>query len=188
MENTAALQSLLTRRSRWPLQEPAPSDAELAQILDAAACAPDHAQLRPWRFQYVRGQARHALVQRVLQHPDAQIDEVRALKGKYTAKLTTAPLVIVLAAHITEHPKAPEFEQYLAAGAAVMNMLNAAHALGYSGFWSSTPGHLGALLHKVMGFEPQDRMIGLLNLGYPAMVTEPLLRTPHNAYAKPWNG
>ncbi|SNR60920.1 Nitroreductase [Methylobacillus rhizosphaerae] len=161
------LETMLARRSAWPLAAPAPSAGELETILQAAAVAPDHAGLRPWHFKVVQGEDRQALLQQVLQHADAQTEQVRALHGKYALKLTTAPVVIVLAARITPHPKAPEFEQLLAAGAAVMNMLNAAHVLGYSGFWSSTPAPLDALLHQVMAFDPQDRMIGLLNLGTP---------------------
>ena len=55
------LQSLLSRQSCWPLISPAPSDDELAMIFDAALRAPDHGRLRPWRFVIVRGAARDAL-------------------------------------------------------------------------------------------------------------------------------
>ncbi|MFL9611278.1 nitroreductase [Methylobacillus sp. Pita2] len=183
------LATLLSRRSAWPLGEPAPAPAELEAILQAAAVAPDHAGLRPWHFKAVQGEDRQALLHRVLQHPDAQTGQVQALQGKYALKLTTAPVVIVLAARITPHPKAPEFEQLLAAGAAVMSMLNAAHLLGYSGFWSSTPEPLAALLHKVMGFGAQDRIIGLLNLGTPSNVTKAnAARVSWQEYAQHWHG
>ncbi|MCB5190198.1 nitroreductase family protein [Methylobacillus arboreus] len=181
------LENTLARRSAWPLTEPAPTAGELETILQAAAVAPDHAGLRPWHFKVVRGDNRHALLQQVLQHPDAQTERVRALHGKYALKLTTAPVVIVLAARITHHPKAPEFEQLLAAGAAVMNMLNAAHLLGYSGFWSSTPDPLDVLLHKIMAFEQQDKIIGLLNLGVPANAPKATASRPAwQTYAQVW--
>lgn len=186
--DAAALHTILTRRSAWPLTEPAPTPEELETILQAAAVAPDHAGLHPWHFKAVRGNDRQALLQQVLRHPAAQAETVRALHGKYTLKLTTAPVVIVLAARIMPHPKAPEFEQLLAAGAAVMSMLNAAHLLGYSGFWSSTPDPLGAMLHEVMGFEPRDRIIGLLNLGMPAKAAQyPASRAAWQTYAEVWH-
>ncbi len=186
---TEILETLLARRSAWPLMAPAPQAGELETILQAAATAPDHAGLMPWHFKVVQGEARQALLQQVLQHPDAQTEQVQALRGKYTLKLTTAPLVIVLAARMTPHPKAPEFEQLLTAGAAVMNMLNAAHVLGYSGFWSSAPDPLGSVLNQVMGFAPQDKIIGLLNLGVP--VNAPRDQAPRAAwqsYAELWSG
>ncbi|MCB5188300.1 nitroreductase [Methylobacillus caricis] len=182
-----AIEAILARRSAWPLTEPAPSSKQLETILQAAAVTPDHAGLRPWHLKVVQGENRQHLLERVLQHPAAQTEQVRALHGKYALKLTTAPVVIVLAARITPHPKAPEFEQLLTAGAATMNMLNAAHLLGYSGFWSSAPDPLGALLHEIMEFEPQDKIIGLLNLGTPANTPKPAApRTPWQDYAQLW--
>lgn len=182
-----ALETLLSRRSAWPLTEPSPNPFELQTILQAAAHAPDHAGLRPWRFKIVQGDNRQTLLEQVLTHPDAQTEDAKAYSGKYTLKLTTAPLIIVLAAHITPSPKAPEFEQILSAGAAAMNMLNAAWALGYSGFWSSTLSPLDHLLHQVMGFESQDRIIGLLNLGTPSRNAKaPAERAKPENYAQIW--
>jgi nitroreductase len=50
--NAPALQFLLSRRSRpaKTLIAPAPSRAELAPLLQAAARSPDHGKLEPWRF------------------------------------------------------------------------------------------------------------------------------------------
>ncbi|KAF1023316.1 MAG: putative NAD(P)H nitroreductase YdjA [Paracidovorax wautersii] len=186
LTDNPTLDTLLARRSCWPLTTPAPRDGELGTILDAAARAPDHAGLVPWRMTLLRGDARQALLARVLAHPDAQTDEVQALRGKYTAKLTTAPVVLVLHAHIVEHPKAPEFEQLLAAGGAVTNMLNAAFALGYGAFWSSTPGALGRLLHQVLELGPADRMLGLLNLGTRVNPLVPVPRAERSAYVREW--
>lgn len=181
-----ALQWLSERRSRWPLQEPGPDEATLARIFELAACAPDHASLVPWRFKYVRGEHRHHLLEQVLNHPEAQTEHVQNMRSKYTSKLTTAPVVVVVAVHLTEHPKTPEFEQFLACGAAVMNMLNAAHLLGFPGFWSSTPAPLDALLKTVMGFEPQDHMAGLLNLGTAAQPPLALRRAAPETFASAW--
>lgn len=184
----AGLHALLERRSAWPLGLPAPNAAEFDRILEAAACSPDHAGLTPWRFQYVQGPSRHALLERVLSHPMAQTEEAKAFHGKYKSKLTTAPLVVVLAARVKEHPKAPEFEQLLSCGAAVMNMLNAAQLLGYHGFWSSTPTPLATILKQVMGFEPQDQMLGLLNLGTPPHTPTTPPRVKPDVFAQEWFG
>ena len=54
--------TLLTNRASQPLlTEPAPDAAAMATLLAAAARAPDHARLRPWRFICVRGDARNRL-------------------------------------------------------------------------------------------------------------------------------
>lgn len=185
-ELPTGLKALLERRSAWPLGLPAPSAAQFERILEAAACAPDHAGLTPWRIRYVQGASRQALLAQVLKHPLAQTEEARAMHGKYTAKLTTAPLVLVLAARTKHHPKAPEFEQILSCGAAVMNMLDAAHLQGYHGFWSSTPGALGDILKDVMGFEASDQMLGLLNLGTPPHTPTTPPRVLPQVFAQEW--
>jgi len=182
------LAHLLERRSCWPLTTPAPRADELGLILDAAARAPDHAGLVPWRMTLLQGDARHAMLQRVLNHPEAQTDAVQSMRGKYTSKLTTAPVVLVLHAHLKDHPKAPEFEQLLATGGAVTNMLNAAFALGYGAFWSSTPGALGQLLHSVLELGSHDRMLGLLNIGTRVNPLVPVQRVAREAYVREWRG
>ena len=53
------------RRTILPkrLGEPGPDPAQLQQILGASASAPDHGQVRPWRFVLVPNNARAALAQ-----------------------------------------------------------------------------------------------------------------------------
>ena len=55
------LETLTTRASAMALTGPAPGDADLDRILAAAARAPDHGKLRPWKFILVRGAARERL-------------------------------------------------------------------------------------------------------------------------------
>ena len=54
-------EAITTRASATALTEPGPSDAQIAALLQAGACAPDHGRLRPWRFLVVRGKAREEL-------------------------------------------------------------------------------------------------------------------------------
>lgn len=182
------LASLLARRSCWPLTGPGPGEDDLAAILDSAARAPDHAALLPWRMTLVRADACQALLEQVMAQPEAQQEAVQAMRGKFSAKLTSAPVLLVLHAHVMEHPKAPEFEQLLAAGGAVTNMLNAAFALGYGAFWSSTPGVLGELLHRVLALGPEDRMLGLLHVGTRVLPLQPVPRSPRERYVREWRG
>ncbi|HEV2069854.1 MAG TPA: nitroreductase family protein, partial [Acidimicrobiales bacterium] len=50
------LEAICSRRSIARLVEPAPDEADLRTILEAAACAPDHGKLRPFRFTVLRGE------------------------------------------------------------------------------------------------------------------------------------
>ena len=56
-----ALDALLNRVSVPRLVEPAPDAAQREMLFRAALRAPDHGQLRPWRFLTVEGQARERM-------------------------------------------------------------------------------------------------------------------------------
>ena len=49
------LDAIRTRRSYGRLTEPAPTEEHLRQMLEAAVAAPDHGELKPWRFTLLRG-------------------------------------------------------------------------------------------------------------------------------------
>ncbi len=133
--NAPALQALLGRYSVGVkhLAGPAPSDAHLALMVQAALRAPDHGMLVPFRFCAVQADQREAfaaLLERAARDagkaPEASaLDRERALR---------APLTVAVIARIDlGHPLAPEHEQWMAVGGAVSNFLAAAHALGYAG-------------------------------------------------------
>ena len=50
-------------------------------------------------------------------------------------RLARAPLVIAVVSRAAPHVKIPEWEQELSAGAAAMNLVTAAHALGFAASW-----------------------------------------------------
>ena len=54
---------LTTRRSTVArmMGEPAPTDTELRQIMEAGMRVPDHGRLTPWRFIVIRGEGREAI-------------------------------------------------------------------------------------------------------------------------------
>src|ERR1700730_1025880 len=131
-----ALEALTTRASSLALGEPGPDGAAIETMLSAAVRAPDHGPLHPWRFIVITGNARHALGDVFAaglhrREPDAS----PAILDKERAKPLRAPLVVVVVAHVREHRNVPAIEQVISAGAGAQNILVAAHALGYGGFW-----------------------------------------------------
>src|SRR5690606_37550121 len=118
-----------SRRSVKFVSAPGPGEHELAQILQAAMSAPDHGKLRPWRFALIRGAAIGRLADLALNATKAAGVALTPEKEASTRRwLADAPLLIAVACHIDHsNTKVPEHERMLATGAAVMNMLNAAH-------------------------------------------------------------
>jgi nitroreductase len=184
---SAALDVLLSRQSQWPLTEPGPANAELDLIVDAALRAPDHGNLRPWRFVTIRGDARGQLGDLLVDLACARAPgEPRSAHAHRRQKAFAAPLVIALGAALTAHPKVPEIEQLLAAGAATMNMLNAIHALGYGGFWATGPDCYEARLHDALGFAPNERLLGLLFVGTPKTPGQAPMRPSRSEHVREW--
>ncbi len=185
--SSTALHLLLTRQSSGALVEPAPSGADLDLILDAGLRAPDHGRLRPWRFVVIRGDGRLAWGERLAEAAQRDPATAEAMAEKHRAWVRRTPLIVAVGAEIRADHKIPEIEQILSAGAAAMNMLNAAHFLGYGGMWVTGPNAYDATLAAALGFEAPSRLVGFLALGTPR--PGPVIeRPPREAYVREWPG
>lgn len=188
--NTSELDFLLSRQSYGELVEPAPSDAEIERIFDAALRAPDHGRLRPWRFLLIRGDARLALVELMVESikrrggatPEAAIQKTRE-------RFSTMPLIVAAGVKVKTEGSIPEVEQILSAGAATMNVLNAAHTLGYGAKWV-TPGPVyDRTFNEQLGFTWPDRLVGLLYIGTKPAKPMPAPTRPARAdHVRDWQG
>ena len=172
------LDLLLTRRSVGLLREPAPRDADLDLILEAGLRAPDHGRLRPWRFVTIRGEARIAFGE-CLAGAAAKRDPegAAALGERARAWVRRTPLLIAVGA-IVKDGKIPELEQMLSAAAAAMNMLNAAHLLGYGAMWVTGANTYDPNVNALLGFEAPSRLVGFLTVGTPAPAPMPSASRP----------
>jgi len=164
-----ALEAVMTRSSVAPafLAAPAPEGATLERILAAAASAPDHGRLRPWRFIVIRGAARarlgevfaEALRRRQPDAPAAALEQERASPLR-------APLLIAVVAKLDpQHAKIPEIEQILSTGAAVQNLLVAAHAEGFGAKWLTGANAYDEHVKAALGLGQNDRLAGFVHLG-----------------------
>lgn len=168
-----AIQTLMTRASISDLGDPAPDGAALEAILQSGLRAPDHGRLRPWRFVLIRGAARaqwaETMVSALLaREPDAP----EAVIQKQRNRALNTPLIVALGVKLRVGHKIPEIEQMLSVGAATMNMLNAAHALGFGGVWLTGANAYDPAVVAALGLEPTDKLAGFLFLGTPR--SEPL--------------
>lgn len=179
---------VLSRRSIKFVQAPGPTDEQLDLILSAALRAPDHGAVKPWRFVLVRGADVPALVDVGVQAgiaageplPQPKVDNAR----KWLSKV---PLVIALGCRPDPTGRIPEHESLLAVSAAVMNMLNAAHALGFGAFWSTGVGTYLDGVGEALGFDPLDeRFMGYLAIGTPIDTPELIERPDWRDHVSEW--
>jgi nitroreductase len=187
-DRSSTLALLRTRRSGRPrdLIAPGPSAGQLREILAIAARAPDHGKLHPWRFVHVaqgRRDAFAALLQRAYRadNPDPGRLEIEATE-RFARQ---APeLIVALSSPVPDH-KIPVWEQQLSCGAACMNLLVAAHAMGFAGGWVTG---WAAYSDEVLGAfgAPPERIAGFLFLGTPGTELEERLRPEYDAVASEW--
>ena len=165
----ATLDLLLTRRSVHAndLVGPGPSAEEVDLILRAAHRVPDHGKIGPWRYVIFTGDAR-AVFSRKLgdifarDNPDAT-DKLLEFEAQ---RLTRAPLVIaVISAPDINHPKIPEWEQILSAGAACQNILVATTALGFGAQWITEWYSYDEEVGDLLKLNPDERVAGFIYIG-----------------------
>jgi len=162
------LRLLETRRSVAPvaLSGNPPTRAELEILLRIGSRVPDHGKLTPWRFIVFEGDARERAGDIVAaafaaKEPGAEPTRIAAERKR----MTMAPLIIGVVSTAAPHVKIPEWEQQLSAGAACMNILVAAKAMGYSGAWLTNWFSYDRGVLAQFGVREGERMAGFIHLG-----------------------
>jgi len=189
MTSLTNAQLLTTRRSQKLVQAPGPSTDQLEQMLAAAVCAPDHSALRAWRFALVMQPEVAAFTDLAIAATRRSGREITPQKEQNTRKwLSTVPLLIGLAYKIShDNQKVPEIEQTLSMGAAVMNIQNTAHLMGFSSYWSTGLGTYTDEVPEALGFDALDyRFVGFLAIGTPIAPPNPVQRPDAMALTTRW--
>jgi len=160
---------LMCQRVSFPkLTAPAPNAEELEKVFQAALRAPDHKQLKPWRYLIIEGDARNKLGQIFR---DAALQDQTDLNetqlNKYLAMPLRAPMIIVGISTNQSHPKVPVHEQVLSCGVGIAYMLLGLQALGYGGIWRTGPLAEHSHIKTGLRIEPHETLVGFLYLGTP---------------------
>ncbi len=176
-----ALELLKNRRSVKPIEllQPGPDAGQIETLLRVASRVPDHGKLAPWRFIVLEGAARTQFGAKLAaifrsENPQATEDQV----AFEAARLARAPLVIAVVSRAAPHAKIPEWEQLMSAGAATMNLLTAAHALGFAGTWLTEWYAYDRRALDALGLAAHERIAGFVHIGTPARPPEDRPRPP----------
>lgn len=169
------------------LRGPAPGEADLLRMTEAALRAPDHAGLVPFRFAVVRDGARERLA--------GLFEAVALSQGKTPEqarrdreRATEPPMLVAVIARIDAgHPLAAVHEQWIALGGALSNFLTAAHALGYGGkMLSGSKVRAEAVMAAFC--RPGETLVGWMVLGTPQGVGQPkFCKPPAAAVLSDWS-
>lgn len=169
-----ALDLLFNRVSVARLREPAPDVAQRERLFRAALRAPDHGQLRPWRFLSIEGEGRTRLGELFVEALNERGEASPEVLEKARKAPLRAPLLVVVVANLKDHPKVPPSEQRLAAGCAAHGILLAAHAMGIGAVWRTGDFAYDRYVARGLGLGEREQVVAFLYLGTP----EGNLRTP----------
>ncbi|MFZ4602755.1 MAG: nitroreductase family protein [Caulobacterales bacterium] len=157
------LRLLAARRSTKAvfLTEPGPDGAQIDTLLTLAARVPDHGKLGPWRFIVLAGEGRERAGAAIADAlgADAQSPEFER------ARFLRAPVVVAVVSSAAPHPKIPEWEQVLSAGAACFAMITAGSAMGFAGCWLTEPPAYDPRARAALGLADHERVAGFIYLG-----------------------
>ena len=166
-----ALEVIHTRHSLTNIKPDPVPRAVIEKLLQAAAQAPNHYKVRPWRFVVLTGQARARLGDVMAQslketHPDLP----EAALDKERAKPLRTPVLIAVGVDKPDDPRLLEIENICATAAAVENLLLAAHALGLGAKWRTGTAARDPLVRRFLGFAPDQLILSFVYLGYPELI------------------
>lgn len=164
--------TLITSRSSVApkrLLAPGPSEAQLQALVEAAACAPDHRELHPWRLLRIAPHQRERLAdlfEAALRERDPSADA--AARADARAKAHRAPeLLLAVVKLAPPHDDVVDTERYVTLGAALMNLLLAAHAMGYGAMLTSGRALRSAAFARAAGLADDERPVCFVSLGTP---------------------
>lgn len=164
---TPAFAFLSSRRSHpaRTLAQPAPDRAQVQALLAAALRVPDHGKLEPWRLLVLAPAARARLAALATEiGTDAGLDPEQVAKGR--AQFADSPLTIAVIASPKEQAKVPVLEQTLSAGALCLNIVNAAHAMGFGASWlTGWPAYSRPFVEGGLGLAAQEWIAGFVHIG-----------------------
>lgn len=187
-ETTDILHTIMSRRSiRRYRPDSVPRDL-VETLLAAATWAPSAHNRQPWRFCVVEQAAvkeRLALAMSARLRSDLEADGtpeamIAADTGRSYARLTSAPVLIVLCLSMTDMDTYPDARrannEYLMAvqstAMAAQNLLLAAHDLGLGACWMCAPLFCPDTVQTTLDLPDDWQPQALLTLGYPAETRE----------------
>ena len=170
------------------LLAPGPDADQLRQLVDAAACAPDHRALRPWRLVWVADHQRPALADLFEactrdRNPDASAADLARSRDKAQR---APPLLLAVLRSTPDDPEVPLTERAVTLGAALMSLLLAAHGLGFGAMLTSGRAVRTARFERGFGLTDGEQALCFVSIGSPPTSAPKRPRAPAQDLLSAW--
>lgn len=144
-------------------------DEQIEKLLALADWAPTHGHTEPWRFFVFGGTSLKDFGREHAELYWAHTEEEKRVRAKYDKLIQSADNashLIIAVMKRSVNSRIPAIEEMFAVAAAIQNILLGATALGISSFWSTGGMAYHPSLKEYLKLEEDDKVIGLLYLGY----------------------
>lgn len=164
-----ALTLITSRQNILPkrLAAPGPSTEQVNDMFRAAAAAPDHGEVMPWRFVLVPEIRRPALADvfgRALTERDASAtpEQIEQARGK----AFRAPFLALAIARLGPcEPDIDPLERMVSVGAAIQNFLLCAHSMGFGSSLTGGQAMRSSALRELFALTEGEQAVCCINVG-----------------------
>ncbi len=158
----------------------APSRADVEAVIEAATWAPNHHMTEPWRFVVLEDGARMRLGQALAAALAASSAEpiLEERLRKEREKPLSSPVIIALIGVPGRGENIVAQEEVVAAGAALQNMLLAAHSLGLATSVRTGAHSYSEGIRTFFEMSEGESLIAMVHVGYGYGAVPPGRRTP----------
>lgn len=169
----AELRALMAARQHTSpkrLVEPGPDMAQIDSLFRAAATAPDHGRLMPWRFVIVPAEQRARLAEAfalalVDRDPCATLVQIEDARLKAWRAPWLALAIVRTRDDEGDACAIPAAERLVSLGCALQNLLLAAHSMGFGSGLTSGRAMDSARVRGLFGVQPQEQAVCFVNVG-----------------------
>ncbi len=164
-----ALTLITTRQNILPkrLAAPGPSLAQVHDMFVAAAAAPDHGVVMPWRFVLVPNDKRGVLADvfgQALRERDASATPEQVEQAR--EKAFRAPFLTLSIARLGScEPDIDPLERMVSVGAAIQNFLLCAHSMGFGSSLTSGQAMRSNALRQLFALADGEQAVCCINVG-----------------------
>lgn len=180
-------EAIMTRRSVPKVGPIAPERADIERLLAAGVRAPTHHLTQPWRFVVLKGPALDEFGRAWEAGTEREGKDASGIMDK----AHRAPVIIaVIERPHLDNRKVIKEEEHYATGAAIQNMLLAAHDAGLGAMIRTGPAALMPEVRAALGVADDEAIAALIYLGLPEAGSEerPMTRRKPVEELTEWRG
>lgn len=164
------IDAIASRRSIRKFGAESVNEEMVRSVLDAAVRAPTHHLTEPWRFVVLKGKALDDLGEVMADRIRRDYADSPDLEHKVELERSRphrAPAIIAVVYTPSSNPKAIEVEDRYAIGAAIQNILLAAHGIGLGAYLRTGPAAGDEGVKRFLGLQPREEIAGFVYFGRP---------------------